>query len=384
MQTLHRMHVGPASDLSVLEDGSVDLVVTSPPYPMIAMWDDCFAGQDGRIAERLGAGDGPGAFDLMHLQLNAAWREVARVLRPGGYACINIGDATRSIGGGFRLYTNHARIVSACEALGLQSLPAILWRKPTNAPNKFMGSGMLPAGAYVTLEHEYILILRKGGKRTFTPTEAARRSRSAFFWEERNAWFSDVWDLRGVGQRLRADDARARSAAFPFELAFRLICMYSMQEDLVLDPFLGTGTTTAAAIACARNSYGVETDAALLPVIRATVESDRAPLNDRQIERLRAHTAFLRDYRAARGSDPAHTNTPYGFPVVTRQETTLELYGVTSVVAAESRPSAASATPHGEASAGGAAGPLSDAPAARWVAHHELLRDPGAAQLDLF
>ena len=78
--------------------------------------------------------------------------------------------------------------------LGFQSIPLILWRKQTNAPNKFMGSGMLPAGAYVTLEHEYILVLRKGSKREFKKAEEKRnRHESAIFWEERNIWYSDIW-----------------------------------------------------------------------------------------------------------------------------------------------------------------------------------------------
>lgn len=71
----------------------------------------------------------------------------------------------------FQLYPNHARIINAFHALGVSNLPNILWRKQTNAPNKFMGSGMLPAGAYVTLEHEWILIFRKGGKRIFKSPE---------------------------------------------------------------------------------------------------------------------------------------------------------------------------------------------------------------------
>ena len=76
-----------------------------------------------------------------------------------------------------------------------------------------MGSGMLPPGAYVTLEHEYVLILRKGDKRPFK-SEAAKSNRraSSFFWEERNAWFTDVWkDLPGAAQKLTSSEARKRS-----------------------------------------------------------------------------------------------------------------------------------------------------------------------------
>ena len=126
-----------------------------------------------------------------------------------------------------------------------------------------MGSGMLPAGAYVTLEHEYVLIFRKDTKREFSSdAEKSARMRSAFFWEERNKWFSDVWDFKGTVQGLNHCDLRSRSAAYPLELAYRLINMYSLYEDTVLDPFLGTGTTTLASIACGRNSIGFEIDRA--------------------------------------------------------------------------------------------------------------------------
>ena len=160
----------------------------------------------------------------------------------------------------FALWPNHARILEACLLFGFDNLPAILWRKPTNAPNKFMGSGMLPAGAYVTLEHEYILILRKGGKREFTsPATKENRRQSALFWEERNQWFSDIWmDLKGTRQAMGKQKKRNRSGAFPFELAYRLINMYSVKGDWILDPYLGTGTTTLAAIASGRNSVGYE------------------------------------------------------------------------------------------------------------------------------
>ena len=120
---------------------------------------------------------------------------------------------------------------------------------------------MLPAGAYVTLEHEYILIVRKGSKRIFnSEKEKQNRRESALFWEERNVWYSDIWfDLKGATQKL-IKTSRDRSGAYPFELAYRLINMYSAKNDVILDPFLGTGTTTAAAMASGRNSIGVEID----------------------------------------------------------------------------------------------------------------------------
>src|SRR3989338_8311421 len=144
-----------AAALSSIPDSSADLVVTSPPYPMIAMWDDIFAQQNPEIKAALEEKNGARAFELMHQELDKVWTELRRVLKKGGMACINIGNATRTIDGTFQVYNSHARILQHCTKMGFQSLPAIIWRKPTNAPNKFMGSGMLPPGAYVTMEHEF-------------------------------------------------------------------------------------------------------------------------------------------------------------------------------------------------------------------------------------
>ena len=208
------------------------------------------------------------AFSLMHEELDAVWTEMYRVLKDGAFLCINIGDAVRTIDDKFQLFSNHSRILSFCTSIGFDALPVILWRKQTNAPNKFMGSGMLPAGAYITLEHEFVLVFRKGGKRCFdSPSEKMARQESAYFWEERNKWFSDIWDFKGTTQKLNNDKVRKRSGAFPLELAYRMINMYSVRGDTVLDPFLGTGTTILAAMAACRNSIGVELDKEFKDVI---------------------------------------------------------------------------------------------------------------------
>ena len=326
MRTDHRLYIANANHMADLPPESIHIVVTSPPYPMIGMWDESFASQDPSIATQLRSGDGWGAFRRMHNILDVVWRESARVLANGGIACINIGDATRTIAGAFALYPNHARILSCFVDLGFTPLPAILWRKQTNAPNKFMGSGMLPPGAYVTLEHEYVLILRKGDKRPFVSEDAkaARRS-SSFFWEERNHWYSDVWlDLKGVNQSIADRQSRDRSAAFPFELPYRLISMFSVKGDTVLDPFLGLGTTMLAAMAAGRNSVGYEMDPALRSVILDQLSSVVSVANERIDARLKDHGAFVRSRHASKGVF-GYRNTNYFFPVVTRQEVDLLL-----------------------------------------------------------
>lgn len=336
MQTHHRWFTADARDLSFLPQGSAQLVVTSPPYPMIQMWDEAFAAMSPSSADALAVADGALAFEHMHRALDQVWRGCHRVLSPGGFLCVNIGDATRTLGGQFQMYPNHARILQGFLSAGFTTLPDILWRKPTNAPNKFMGSGMLPAGAYVTYEHEYILIARRGGRRHFSkPADKQRRSQSAYFWEERNVWFSDLWtDLHGVRQGLPDQAARKRSAAFPMELARRLVSMYSLYGDVVLDPFAGTGTTAAAALAAGRSSLSVEHEPAFAAGFAYTIRAASALGATIGAERLAAHRAFVAD-RLLKGRTLKHHNVPHDVPVVTRQEAALELRVPHAVAAAD-------------------------------------------------
>ncbi len=335
MQTEHSFIQGDARYMENLEEESIHLVVTSPPYPMIEMWDGTFAWLNPEAGEALRRGDGRTAFELMHRELDRVWWRLFQLVAEGGFICINIGDATRKLGEEFRLYSNHARIMQKFWELGFTPLPLILWRKPTNAPTKFMGSGTLPAGAYVTLEHEYILIFRRGGKRRF-PGEKDKENRreSAVFWEERNKWYSDLWDFKGSRQGIAADTPvvssgklRNRSGAYPFALPFRLINMYSLYGDTVLDPFLGLGTTSLAAMACGRNSLGLEVDNDLLSLLERKITTPSAveELNCYQQERFENHLEFVREYRKTKGRLPGYNNSCHGIPVVSRQETGLKL-----------------------------------------------------------
>ncbi|MHA1985334.1 MAG: DNA-methyltransferase [Promethearchaeota archaeon] len=319
--------------MSDLQSNSIDLMITSPPYPMIEMWDSLFASFNDDIKQALEEEDGRFAFNLMHKELDKVWREVARVLKFGGIACVNIGDATRSIGKNFQLYPNHGRVSACFQSNNFIELPYILWRKPTNSPNKFLGSGMLPPNAYVTLEHEYILIFRKGNIKRKLPPKLENRYNSAFFWEERNHWFSDVWDdIKGISQNLvnNIDDqnqVRKRSAAFPLELAYRLINMFSLYEDVILDPFWGTGTTTLAAMLSTRSSIGFELNSGFMDVFRGNLNK----LKELNIEiirsRLNQHLNFIREYMK-KGKDIKYKSSYYDFPVITQQERDILFYTI--------------------------------------------------------
>jgi site-specific DNA-methyltransferase (cytosine-N4-specific) len=280
MQTEHKIILGNSQQMHEIEDSTIHLMVTSPPYPMIKMWDTHFGKISPQIAtlwRELEVGGEERTvtqiYDAMHESLAQVWRETFRVLVDGGITCINIGDATRTINGKFRLFPNHSRIIEHCEKTGFSALPYILWKKPTNKPKykgkgAFLGSGFLPPNAYVTLDCEFILIFRKGKLRKFAPHDKCRYE-SAFTKKQRDEWFTQIWDLTGARQT--ASQMERRTAAFPDELADRLIRMFSMKGDTVLDPFLGSGTTTKIAIQNARNSVGYESDESLLPLIKQKI-----------------------------------------------------------------------------------------------------------------
>ncbi len=285
MHTEHKIILGNSQQMLELLDSSVHLMVTSPPYPMIKMWDSLFSEADPKIRKLWQSLEKDGneitvrqIYDGMHDYLAKVWQETYRVLVDGGIACINVGDATRRINGKFQLFPNHSRMIEICEKIGFTTLPYILWKKPTTKPKykgkgAFLGSGFLPPNAYVTLDCEFVLLFRKGDLRKFPPKDKLRYE-SAFKKVERDEWFSQIWTLKGTRQTI--SELERRTAAYPDEIADRLIKMFSIKDETVLDPFLGSGTTAKVAIRNERNSIGYETDQNLLPVIKKKISSNSA------------------------------------------------------------------------------------------------------------
>jgi site-specific DNA-methyltransferase (cytosine-N4-specific) len=296
-KTQHRVIFGDSRIMNDVDEKSVQLMVTSPPYPMIDMWDNHFRKLDKRIDNLWLRMENEGdrskreetvseIYNLMHENLAQVWKEAYRVLIDGGIACINIGDATRNINGAFRLFPNHVPVVQNCERTGFVSLPYILWKKPTTKPKyrgkgAFLGSGMLPPNAYVTLDCEFILIFRKGALRKFTPKDNSRYA-SKYTKEERDNWFTQIWNVTGMKQSLSQIERKA--AAFPEEIPRRLISMFSIIGDTVLDPFMGTGTTLRAAIDLGRNSVGYEIEKEFRDVIQQKMSAARGKSSGARIE----------------------------------------------------------------------------------------------------
>jgi DNA modification methylase len=241
--------------MAELGDGSVDLIVTSPPY-----WQIKDYGAPGQL----------GFCQSLHeylFDLSRVWRECARVLAPGRRLCVNIGDqfARALIYGRYKIIPLHAEVIAQCESLGLDYLGAIIWQKKTTMNTSggatVMGSFPHPPNGIVELDYEYILLFKKPGP---TPkVSPACKEASKLTTDEWKQFFAGHWTFGGARQTL------AHEAMFPDELPRRLIRMFSFVGDTVLDPFLGSGTTARVAMDLGRSAVGYEINPDFLPVIRS-------------------------------------------------------------------------------------------------------------------
>ena len=229
-----------------VEPESVGLVVTSPPYWTLKKYND-HEHQLGSIVD----------YDEFLDQLDIVWRRAYDALVPGGRLVIVTGDVnvSRKAFGRHLVFPLHASIQERCRRLGFDNLAPIIWHKIANAQYEmgaggFFGKPYEPNGI-IKNDIEYILFERKpGGYRT---PDLATRLMSIITAGDHAEWFRQVWCLGGAS-------TRNHPAPFPVALAERLIRMFSFVGDTVLDPFLGTGTTSVAAARCGRNSIGSEID----------------------------------------------------------------------------------------------------------------------------
>lgn len=324
--TEHSFYVGDSRSIDSIDNNEVDLVVTSPPYPMIEMWDEVFSEMNGDIESALEHKKGYEAFEMMHKELDKVWNELDRVTTEDATICINIGDATRKVDN-FHLFHNHARIIEKFADMGYGTLPSIIWRKPTNKANKFMGSGMTPPNAYVTLEHEYVLVFRKGGTRQISENKRNTRYESAYFWEERNKWFSDTWtNILGDSQEIDKN-TRDRAASYPMEIPHRIINMYSIHQDTVLDPFVGTGTTSLAAAINGRNSIGLDIKEEFVKTSKTRIkESAIQKSKEYKQNRIKQHKEFMKSSDKTANYEAEN----YSFGVITKQEKHIQIPEISS------------------------------------------------------
>ncbi len=263
MFTEHRIIIGDSRKMEEIPDRSVHLIITSPPYWQL---------KDYGVENQIGFND---SYEDYINNLNLVWNECYRVLNDGCRLCINIGDQfARSVYyGRYKVIPIRTEIIKFCETIGFDYMGAIIWQKPTTMNTTggatVMGSFPYPRNGIIKIDYEFILVFKKIGNAPKVSKELKERSKLSK--EEWNKYFSGHWNFNGERQM-------EHLAMFPEELPKRLIKMFSFVGDVVLDPFLGSGTTTVAAKNLSRNSVGYEINEKFLPLINEKVGVDKQEL----------------------------------------------------------------------------------------------------------
>ena len=257
--TNHTAVIGDSRHMLEVDSNSVQLVVTSPPY-----WQIKDYGGHGQIGFNESY---PEYID----SLNRVWDECRRVLCDGCRLCVNIGDqfARAVTYGRYKVIPIREEIIRYCETIGFDYMGAIIWQKKTTMNTtggaSVMGSFPYPRNGIVEIDYEFILLFKKLGKHEPKVSRELKEA-SVMTKEEWRKYFTGHWNFAGVRQD-------GHLAMFPDELPHRLIKMFSFVGETVLDPFLGSGTTSKVAREMGRNSIGYEINQDFLPLIKSKIES---------------------------------------------------------------------------------------------------------------
>lgn len=225
-EVLNRLFLKSSEDMGELPDHSIHLMVTSPPYNVSKEYD-----QDLTLDEYR---------DL----LRQVFRETYRVLVTGGRACVNIANLGRK-----PYLPLHACVIEDMLEIGFLMRGEIIWNKASSAsPSTAWGSWLSASNPVLRDVHEYILVFSKD---SFSRSRHERES--TIIKDDFLTWTKSVWDFPAVSAR-----QVGHPAPFPEELPRRLIELYTFLDDVVLDPFCGSGTTCLTALKAKRHYIGYE------------------------------------------------------------------------------------------------------------------------------
>jgi DNA modification methylase len=267
LHTTHNLVMADARDASALADNSIHLVLTSPPYWTLKRYNDQ-AGQLGHVSD----------YDQFIAALDEVWKNCYRALVPGGRLIINVGDvclSRRKNNGRHTVVPLHATIQEHCKAMGFDNLATIIWHKIASANYEVPGGGGFLGKPYepnavIKNDIEFVLMQRKPGG--YRSPKSRERLLSIIGDENYQLWFRQIWtDIRGTS-------SPKHPAPYPLEFAERLIRMFSFVGDTVLDPFMGSGTTSLACARWGRNSIGIELDPDYFELARKRVAAHGADL----------------------------------------------------------------------------------------------------------
>jgi site-specific DNA-methyltransferase (adenine-specific) len=228
-QFLDKILSKTSENMEELPDNSIHLMVTSPPYNVGKEYDENLTLEEYRQF------------------LKRVWKEVHRTLVPGGRVCINIANLGRK-----PYIPLHAFIVEDMFELDFLMRGEIIWNKASSSsPSTAWGSWLSATNPTLRDIHEYILVFSKG---MFTRKNPPKRkntiSKEEFLEFTKSIWTFPAEPAKKIGH----------PAPFPVELPYRLIQLYTFEEDVALDPFMGSGQTAIAAIKTNRHYIGYEID----------------------------------------------------------------------------------------------------------------------------
>jgi modification methylase len=242
----NKLYNGDSRDLSFLPDGVVDLVVTSPPYNVgikYATHEDCLP------------------LDDYLAMLESVWRECYRVMAPGGRIAINVAGVDRK-----PYLPLHSYITVQMNKLGFNMRGEVIWNKGASVGvSTAWGSWCSPSNPTLRDVHEYILIFSK------EDWKMGHKGETDLTSEEFVQYTKSIWDFPTVSAK-----KVGHPAPFPLELPSRLIKLYTCKNDLVLDPFMGSGTTCQAAELLGRRWVGIDMDKGYCELAEANMEAIRS------------------------------------------------------------------------------------------------------------
>lgn len=255
----NKTYISDSRDMSDVKDGSVNLIITSPPYGKL---------KDYNSDDQIGYGS---SYKSYMDELNEVWKECIRVLAPDGKLCINImplfesGNSTKFNRRVTRLVIDD--IISYVEGLGEMFLFSLyIWDKRKIVRFSSFGSYPYPTNIFSTYPYEWIIVFAKQGKRA--KVSESIKEKSKITQKEWADWaINSFWEMQPAKAK-----SEKHPAPFPKELPHRLIKLYSFYGDTVLDPFMGSGTTAEAAVELGRNVIGYELNNEYLPLIEAKYE----------------------------------------------------------------------------------------------------------------
>lgn len=291
MKTTHKIINGDSRQMNLVPDKSVHLVVTSPPYWQL---------KDYGTEKQIGYHED---YETYINNLNLVWKECYRVLDNGCRLCVNIGDqfARAVYYGRYKVIPIRTEIIKFCESIGFDYMGAIIWQKQTTTNTtggaSLMGSFPTPRNGILSIDYEFILIFKKLGIPS-TKVSKEIKEQSKLTTEEWKEYFAGHWNFGGARQD-------GHIAMFPEELPKRLIKMFAFKGETVLDPFMGSGTTSLAARNLERNSIGYEINPEFIGIAK-----DK--LNINQIDIAGTTYEFLTDVIDI-NKDKEFENLPYRF-----------------------------------------------------------------------